>query len=67
MRRNILLIALAFYTLIYIVLSFVFHLKSMIHVGHFTPKEILWLSIKVPVMAFCVITLVRSGKEERRT
>lgn len=54
---------LAFYTLIYIVVSFVFHLQAMMQVGHYSYNEILWLLIKVPVMAFCILTLARSERK----
>jgi len=50
---------LAMYNLVYIIISIQYHTVHMIQRGTFDQWEMMWVSVKLPVLVFCAMIILR--------
>ncbi len=58
MYRRILKL-LAMYNLVYIIVSIQYHTVRMMKRGTFDEWELMWVAIKLPVLVFCALIILR--------
>ena len=54
---------LAMYNLVYIIVSIQYHTVHMMQEGRFDRWELMWVSVKFPVLVFCALILLRLDKK----
>ena len=58
MYRRILKL-LAMYNLVYIIVSIQYHTVRMMDRGTFDEWELMWVAVKLPVLVFCALIILR--------
>ena len=58
-----LLKGLAMYNLVYIIISLQYHTVRMMQRGAFDRWELIWVLIKIPVLIFCALILLRLDRK----
>ena len=58
-----LLKGLAMYNLVYIIISIQYHTVHMMQRGAFDRWELIWVLIKIPVLIFCALILLRLDRK----
>ena len=51
------------YTLVYIIVSIQYHTVRMIERGTFGHWELMWVAVKVPVLVFCALIILRLDRK----